>query len=566
MKVNRLSFLALIIGLLVAIFMRFGYFTNNEKNGYNATTWDAFGYYAYLPATFIYKDTRKLEWVPKIDSTYHVTGGYFYQADTLKNGNLTFKYLGGVAVMQSPFFALGHTIAKFTDAPEDGFSWPYQYAIIWGAIFWFIFGLFFLRKTLLYYYSDHVVALTLILVVLGTNLLQYVSVDGAMSHVYIFPLYALLLYLTHHWHIKPKANTLFWIAFIIGLASISRPTELVMIFIPLLWKWQSELAPSKWRYLWNNKVLLGLIVFGFLLGISPQLAYWKYTTGGWIHNVGSKWFFLNPWWRVLFGFEKGWFIYTPLTLLFVIGFFFTKGRVFHKAIVTFGLINIWIIISWSDWRYGASYSVRALTQSYPVYSFAMAAVIHHLIQGKFKWLYVGVSSYFVALNLFQIWQYNRTILHFDHMNASYYKAIYWNADPTPLDFSLMDSARLKPSSWLPSFMLSYRTTDTTVQPWKTNFLHAPVDHPEMLHFRAKFNSTDVVFGSNWTIEEYKQQQLIHTYQLRLGQPYKDKIAKKEFEAYFNLNSTTDSVAISLSNFVPIRLRNLEISAEIKTKH
>lgn len=566
MKVNRISFLALIIGMIVAVFIRFGYHTNKAPNGYNATTWDAFGYYAYLPATFIYQDSKKLAWIPKMDSTYHLTGGTLYQADTLENGNLTFKYLGGVAVMQSPFFAIGHTIAKFSEAPEDGFSWPYQYAIIWGAVFWFVFGIFFLRKTLLYYYSDFVVALTLLLVVLGTNLLQYVSVDGAMSHVYIFPLYALLLFLTHHWHLNPKGKYLFWIAFIIGLASISRPTELVMIFIPLLWKWQIALAPSKWRFLWNHKLLIGLIILGFLIGISPQLAYWKYTTGSWIHNVGSKWFFLNPWWRVLVGFEKGWFIYTPLTLLFVLGFFFTKGSVFHKAILTFGLINIWIIISWSDWRYGASYSVRALTQSYPVYSFAMAACIQFFVSRKIRVLFYGLAAYFVAINLFQIWQYNRTILHYDHMNLSYYKAIYWNSNPTPLDYSLMDSAVVKPSEWLPSFMLSYSKDDSLVQPWKTNFLYRKVAKANMLHFKSSFYTKDAIFGNNWTLEEFKQGQLVHTYNLRLGQPQSEQQAQKNYEAYFTLNPATDSIAISLSNFAPIRMKNLKLSAEIKENH
>src|SRR6218665_1041085 len=133
-----------VIGL--AVIVRLCYFENNSKNGYNATTYDALGYYMYSPAIFIYKDVKQLKWFPEMDSTYKMSGGLFYQATPAKNGNLAFKYFGGVSIMQLPFFTTGHLIAKCTDAPEDGFSWPYQYAVMWGAIFWFILGLFVLRK------------------------------------------------------------------------------------------------------------------------------------------------------------------------------------------------------------------------------------------------------------------------------------------------------------------------------------------------------------------------------------------------------------------------------------
>ena len=70
---------------------------SHEKD-LNVTTWDAFGYYVYLPAIFIYKDYKKLDWLDSIDKKYDVTGGNGWQAIKLENGNYTFKYLGGVAL------------------------------------------------------------------------------------------------------------------------------------------------------------------------------------------------------------------------------------------------------------------------------------------------------------------------------------------------------------------------------------------------------------------------------------------------------------------------------------
>lgn len=435
------SLLACVFILLVSLIYRFNYFTNEAKNGYNATTWDALGYYMYLPGYVIYGDVKELKWFPEIDSTYNVSGGQLYQATPLEKGGYAFKYLGGVAIMETPFFLIGHAIAIITGAPADGFSWPYQYAIMFGAIFWFFVGCLILRKVLLRFYSETTTTITLLLVCLASNILQYVSVDGAMSHAFIFPLYAWMLWLTVRWHEEPKKYRALLIGWVAGLATISRPTELIIIFIPLLWSLESSGSlKSKWALVKQNKSHALWAVGGGILGILPQLLYWKHATGSWIYDVGSKWMFFNPWWRVLVGFEKGWFIYTPIAIFMVVGLFLLKGKPFRKAILTFCLLNIWIIISWSDWRYGASYSTRALVQSYPVFALALAAFIERTYTTKTKkWMVTIAGLYFIGVNLFQLFQYNATILHYDHMNARYYAAIYLDADPTPLDYSLLDT-------------------------------------------------------------------------------------------------------------------------------
>ncbi len=434
------SFLACCFILLVSVVIRFNYFTNDAKNGYNATTWDALGYYMYLPGYIIYDDVTELKWFPAIDSTYNVSGGQLYQATPLEKGGYAFKYLGGVAIMELPFFYIGHTVAYFSDAPQDGFSWPYQYAILFGALFWFFIGCLILRKVLLRFYSETITMLTLLVLCLASNVLQYVSVDGAMSHAYIFPLYAAMLWLTIRWHESPKPRIALFIGLIAGLATISRPTELIIIFIPILWSLEnSGKLKSKWALVRTHKTHVVWAILGGIIGIFPQLAYWKHATGSWIYDVGSKWFFLNPWWRVLIGFEKGWFIYTPIAIFMVLGLFFMKGKPYRRAVLTFCLLNIWIIISWSDWRYGASYSTRALVQSYPVFALALAAIIEKIYHHRKRWIVIGLSTYLIGVNLFQLWQYNALILHYDHMNAKYYAAIYLDANPTPLDYSLLDT-------------------------------------------------------------------------------------------------------------------------------
>lgn len=437
---NKISLIACIVIISVFFTYRISYTHFKSEKPVMMTSWDALGYYIYLPAIFIYHDVSDLEWFPEIDKKYDVSGGWFYQARKMDNGKYFFKYLGGVAILQSPFFFIGHQIAGITNYKQDGFSAPYQYAIAFGVLFYFLLSLFLLRWVLLRYFNDITVSITLLLLILASNSIQYIAIDGGQSHGFIFPLYVLLLFTTIKWHEKPGKLWAALTGLIIGIAAISRPTEMIMIFIPLLWNTHTkEAAKAKWQLVKEHKThLIWLAVFGFI-GILPQLIYWKIATGSFIFDVGSKWDFLSPHFRVLFGWEKGWFIYTPVTILFVVGFFFMKKFPFWKSVLTFCLLNIYIIIAWHHWRYGGSYSTRALVQSYPIFALPLAAVIDRIRTKKWEIVIYVVGLYLIFVNLFQIDQYNKTILHYDDMNRKYYGSIYLNPNPDPLDMSLLDT-------------------------------------------------------------------------------------------------------------------------------
>lgn len=446
------------------------------------TDWDNLGYYMYLPALFIYNDIEKLEWMPAIDARYDMVGGDFYQAERCDNGNYADKYLGGIAIMQAPFFFAAHYIAKHYDYPADGFSPPYQYAIAFAAIFYALLGLFLLRRFLRYYFDDTVVAIALLLLCLSTNYLQYVAVDGGMSHAYIFLLYVLILFATKKWHDNPKIMRAAMTGYITGWATICRPTEAVMLFIPLMWNTHNkEAAKDKWALVKSNKPHIFIAVVSGFIAVLPQLVYWKYVSGNWIYDVGSAWDFLTPHFKVLWGWEKGWFIYTPITIFFIIGLFFINKQQWRKSVLWFCLLNIYIIISWRDWHYGASYSTRALMQSYPLFALPFAAFIERVNQTKWRWAFYATGIYLIAVNLFQHEQYYKTILHYDDMNCKYYGRIYLNANPTALDMSLLDNDEILKSE--KGFT-------------KTNLLQARVEIPirlkndaQLSFFKSKLNIT-----------------------------------------------------------------------------
>lgn len=438
MKKHYWSLISCIVILASVLTYRIG--SINPQKPLNVTRWDAFGYYMYLPAIFIYKDYTQLNWLDSIDNKYALTGGRGWQAIKLDNGNYTYKYLGGVAILQLPLFFIGHAIATNSDYPPDGFSPPYQYALSFGVILYCFLALLLLRKILLRYFDDVTVAVSLLLLCLASNFLEYAGYGNGLSHAYIFPLYVLVLYTTLKWHERPSVTWAVLTGFIIGLATMSRPTEAIMLFIPLLWDTNAKAAArAKWQKVLAHKPHIVAIMIGGFLGILPQLIYWKLSTGSFIYDVGSKWVFLNPWFRVLFGWEKGWFIYTPVTVFFIIGMFFLKKFPFKNSVIWFCLLNIWIIIAWAEWRYGGTYSTRALVQSYPVFALPLCAITQRAVHSKWKYPALLLGIYLTGVNIFQTYQYNKTILHYDDMNRLYYGRIYLNPHPTPIDMSLMDT-------------------------------------------------------------------------------------------------------------------------------
>jgi hypothetical protein len=320
------------------------------------TTWDAFCYYEYLPAVFLYDSLAQQPWVEAVDARYAVLGGELYQLIDLGDGRRVNKCLYGVALLELPFFILGHAIARATGAPTDGFSAPYQWFIALAPLVYCILALLVLRRVLLRWYSDTAVAIALVLLVLASNAIQYISVDGAQTHGFLFALYCLQLWSTARWHEMPKRRYALLCGALIGLATVTRPTELIMLFIPLLWQGRGSVGDKLRGY--PRHVALAMMAAAVF--IFPQLLYWKVVTGSWVYELGSKWDFLSPHFRVLLGWEKGWFIYTPVTIAFIAGLFFVREKPWARSVLVFTLLNLWIITAWHDWRYGGSYSARAL--------------------------------------------------------------------------------------------------------------------------------------------------------------------------------------------------------------
>ncbi len=401
---RRLSFLAFLACTVSMFYCSYFFFPKWEKPATEATiSWDVSGYYWYLPSIFIYKDLRHQKAKDEIINKYHPDNLEFQQA-FLVNGNYVMKYSSGMAIMYFPFFTVANLLAKPLGYPQDGFSAPYQFAIQTGGLLVSLLGLWYFRKLLLRYYSDAVTAISLILLVFGTNYLNLSSIDSGLSHTWLFTIYVFLILSTIKFYERPNYGTAIIIGGLMGLATLTRPSEIIGCIIPLLWGIESFSRNSIMKQLIFLKKHRLKIVLAFICAASVfsiQIVYWKYTAGKWIvYSYGEQGFsFLSPHFvDYLFSYSTGWLMYTPMMFLAFIGIYPLIKR--HKhwiALLTFFIINLYIVCSWDASYFGG----RAMVQSYAVLMFPIAALVEVLM--KRKWLSISFYPFVLLFIYMNFW-------------------------------------------------------------------------------------------------------------------------------------------------------------------
>ena len=378
----------------------------------------------FIPAIFIYHDAKHLAFADSIMNKYHPSPD-LQQVFKCDNGNYVDKYAIGQAVQEFPSFVIANILSKPLGYDADGFSPPYQLAIQLGQLIMAFWGLWMLRKILLIYFADIVVLVVMLLYVLGTNYLNYSSIDGALTHNGLFTWYCLLIYFSIQFHRQPSYKEASIIGLILGIMMLTRPTEILAIIIPLFWGIEMNQHSIKERFFLLKihlpKLIIALVLCGMIGFI--QLVYWKYVSGHWLvysyQQQGFSW--LTP--HVLdytFSYHSGWLTYNPMMWFAIIGFFFLKRNYSFLFLATalFAVLNFYVVTAWDVWQYGG----RAMIQSYPILSFGMAAFITWIGQQKvWKYLWIAVCILFCYYNLWWTHQAHRGGL----LNTDMTRAYFW---------------------------------------------------------------------------------------------------------------------------------------------
>ncbi|MFO0359879.1 MAG: hypothetical protein ACK50N_05230 [Flavobacteriales bacterium] len=412
-------FISVLTGLIIILSLK-------EYNKYaEVINHDVKHYYGYLPALFIHHDIEL-----KNSSSFDGNKEYYYWYEKGPNASKVFKTSCGVAYFYAPFFFIADAYANWHGGYlKHGFSTPYKVALLVCGLFFFGWGLLLVRKLLFkFQFSDTVVAITILLIGVGTNLLCYGSQSAPLSHVFSFFLFTAFILAVMKYEEKMSWKNALLIGLLLGLISIVRPTNLIVGLLLLFYKvhsWKTFIA--RIHRLLSRYDLIILMLITFILPWIPQFIYWKFVTGSYLYYpYGDEGFFwLQP--KIyygLVGFRKGWLIYTPLMITAVVGLFLLKKRVpdFQKAIVFFTILHIYVIFSWWCWWYGGSYGSRPMVDTYGILALPSAITIERITRLK-KWtfpIWIASFGFFICLNIFQIFQYVAKTLHYDSMNQQLY--------------------------------------------------------------------------------------------------------------------------------------------------
>ena len=389
---------------------------------------DGFSYYVYLPSWWLYHDTT----LTAVASD--CCGGTYPDFTAIIRWPGTGRWVNahpiGVALMQSPLFLAADALSWWTNLSRDGFTLYYQHAVGLSGLAWAIAGLWTLAGLLERHFSRRVTIATLAALLFGTNLYHYATYDSFYSHTYSFFLVAALVDLTLRWDASATRTRSLLLGLVAGLIVLVRHTNiLTLLVLPLAVgsargpREALRLFAERWRSLFLIVVVAALVV-------APQLALYARATG---HPIVSSYGTLGFDFRsphlygVLLSAQKGVFLWSPLLLLGVIGLFFLRPPLRALLIPTLVVLaaDTYLIASWWDWQFGASFGHRGFIDLFPLLALGLAGFFEWSAATRTRLVAVStVVSLMVALSTFQMLQYWNGVLPGSDLTWDAYRSLF----------------------------------------------------------------------------------------------------------------------------------------------
>jgi hypothetical protein len=244
-------------------------------------------------------------------------------------------------------------------------------------------GLVFTRASLRFYFEEKIVSITLILIVLATNVFFIGVFSNCFQQILLFTLYSILVYLTIRWHQEPFILVALFIGLVAGLIMMFQPTGFFALLIPILWnisdkaswKGKNQLIRRNWSHIlvFILSVILINIIALITLNIRPgEISFLDIKLPG-VFIFGSRYL-----WNYLFSFDHGLFIYSPVFILAVIGFYFTaeKNRSIFFPVFIFCILDLLCETCWSDLGETHVFGQIAFIPAYALIVFSHCFIYH----------------------------------------------------------------------------------------------------------------------------------------------------------------------------------------------
>ncbi len=391
---------------------------------------DGGGYYAYLPQTFIYKTTN-FQFSNNISKKY-ATNDFFEPFLVQNNGSLSNKCFVGVSICMAPAFLITHQFTQLLGGDADGYSKSYQFSVFLSALMFWLLGVSSIFKLLRKLnISNLIILVCLIGISFGTNLIYYVINNPSTSHVYNFGVIAFFLLRLKIYFESRNSKNLLFLFFLLGLLTIMRPTNfLVILIIPFFfnshiefWNLIKETLNKKIQVIFVGILIFISLVFFQLWNIHSQTGIWSFNSYG----GGEGFDYLSnpkiP--EVLFGFRKGFFVYTPIFLLVfpALVYLYRSSRNQFVWMSIFFTFYTYILASWWCWHYGGSFGMRAMIDIYPILIIPIAMMLERMTKflKVISFVFIGLMIQFNFLLLYQL---GNSILDHSEMNKQLFFQVF----------------------------------------------------------------------------------------------------------------------------------------------
>jgi hypothetical protein len=394
---------------------------------------DGYSYYVYLPSWFIYKDAS----LEALANDWY--GGTYPSFTGLRRWPSTGRWLNlhpiGTAILEAPFFVASDLLTQWSNLPRDGFSLYYQHGAGLAGLAYFVAGLAVLRRILMSHFSGGVVLATLVCMTWGTNLFHYGVFEGTFSHAFAFFEICAWLWMVEQWWSTPTLSRSLTLGLVAALIVLTRHTDAIFLLVlPLFGVANGHDLRARLASMWDRRQSVAVAMCAGAFILIPQLALYKWTTGSWIvnaydtHSTSVGFQFGSPHLvEVLFSTQKGLFFWSPVLLLAMAGVVVGRGWVRGlklAAIVVLG-IQTYLVASWSEWQFGASYGHRAFTDGLGLLAPFLAALFERVAaeQRLRRVVAIGATAA-VLLSIAQMYQYWIGILPLANTTWSQYRMLF----------------------------------------------------------------------------------------------------------------------------------------------
>jgi len=332
----------------------------------------------------------------------------------VNTGRYFSQYPIGTALLWTPFYLTAHVLAPFLGYVQDGYSFPYVFAICFASALYGLFGLLMGYAVLKKFFKEKIVVLSLVTVWLASSLFYYMFFEASLSHATSMFATSLIVYFWFIWREKLPTYGLILGGMCFGLAALIRYQNVIFLWFPLIeliMLWRSK------KVLWLFKRYLAMAT-GFILVLFPQLILLAHNHGTLVPQYSGYFqgsLVLGNFLNVLFSWNHGVFSWTPVLFLGLLGllFYFKKNK---QLALTFFLIfasNVFLISGWTGWNGAQSFGHRMFINMFFIFAFGFCFLLEQLEQKvNFKVLLIGCLA-LIGWNFNLMIQYGTRMISVD---------------------------------------------------------------------------------------------------------------------------------------------------------